>query len=108
METPKTPDFIVSELIKELKEQNERKDKLARNLLMALCGCLVVILLVVGGFLWYLNQYDFTSSEYVEATGVYTLVDSEGNVVAQDLSPEDMQQIMEVIDGQDSCDENQE
>lgn len=102
------PDFIVSELIKELRDQNERKDKLSRNLLVALCGSLLGIVLIVVSFLLYLNQYDFTSSEIIEATGVYTLVDSEGNVVAQDLSPEDIEAIMEVIDGKDPSNSNQE
>ena len=102
------PDFIVSELIKELRDQNERKDKLSRNLLAALCGSLLGIVLIVGSFLLYLNQYDFTSSEIVEATGVYTLVDSEGNIVAQDLSPEDIEAIMEVINGEDPSNSNQE
>lgn len=108
MPTPETQDFIVSELIKELRDQNERKDKLSRNLLAALCGSLAVIVLIVVGFLWYLNQYDFSSTEVIEATGVYTLVDSEGNVVAQDLSPEDLEAIMEVIDGEDQNNSNQE
>lgn len=101
-------DFIVTELIRELKDQNERKDKLARSLLGALCGSLAIIVVIVACFLLYLNQYDFTSSEVIEATGVYTLVDSEGNVVAQDLSPEDIEAIMEVIDGEDPSDSSQE
>lgn len=98
-------DFIVSSLLSELKEENTRKDKLVRNLIKVICGCLVAILMTVAGFLWYLNQYDFSSS--VSATGVYTLVDSEGNVIAADLSP---QEIMEVLDsyGQSNQSQNQD
>lgn len=59
-------DFIVSELLSELKAENSRKDKQIQGLhrviatitTIALCA----ILLVVAGFLWYLNQYDFSAT----------------------------------------------
>lgn len=59
-------DFIVSELLSELKAENSRKDKQIQGLhrvvatitAIALCA----ILLVVAGFLWYLNQYDFSAT----------------------------------------------
>lgn len=47
------------------------------------------------GFIWYLNQYDFIST--VEQTGVYTLLDSEGNVISSDIKPEQVVKIMEII-----------
>lgn len=90
-------DFIVSSLLSELKDENERKSKLIRGLLKVICGCVAAILVTIGGFLWYLNQYDFTSSEASIATGFYALVDSEGNIISQDLSVEDLEKIEEVI-----------
>lgn len=98
-------DFIATELLQELKESNARKDSLIaqqnKNMLRVICGFLIVILAIVAGFLLYLNQYDFESTEETtydyDATGVYALVDSEGNVIAQDLTPQEIESIMEVI-----------
>ena len=90
-------DFIVSELISELKSENQRKDKLIQRLCCAVVAALVAILLVVAGFLWYLNQYDFTSYETSMAEGVYALIDSEGNVISADLSPEDISLLLEEV-----------
>lgn len=97
-------DFIVSSLLSELKSENNRKDTLVKGLIKVVCGCVIAIIATVAGFLWYLNQYDFSSTETVttNATGVYALVDSEGNVIAYDILPEDMEMILEVLNGQDS------
>lgn len=93
-------DYIVTELLAELKSENDRKSRFIRGLIKIICGCVAAILLTIGSFLWYLNQYDFTSTENVTATGVYALVDSEGNVIAQDLTAEDISNIMEELNGQ--------
>lgn len=96
-------DFIATELLKELKESNERKDERIaqkdKQYTRTVYGFLATILGIVIAFLLYLNQYDFTSTEEYtyEATGVYALIDSEGNVIAQDLTPEEVQNIMEVL-----------
>lgn len=100
-------DFIVSGLLSELKTENTRKDGLVKNLIKVICGCVLVLLATVAGFLWYLNQYDFTSTTTTTATGVYSLVDSEGNVIAHDLTPEDIQSIMEVLNGEGNANDNQ-
>lgn len=93
-------DFIVSELLSELKEENERKSKLLaqkeKTLRFIISIFLIVIIAVVSVFIWYLNQYDFTSEQTV--SGVYTLVDSDGNVVAQDITPEEYQQFLEAAE----------
>lgn len=95
-------DFIVSELLSELKSENTRKSKLIKSLIILISVCLISIIIVVGFFIWYLNQYDFTSTETVTttATGVYALVDNEGNIIARDLSMEDIESIMEVLNGE--------
>ena len=93
-------DFIVSELLSELKAENTRKDSQIRGLhtviAAVVAGALVTVLLVVAGFLWYLNQYDFSSTETITNTaeGVYAIVDSEGNVISSDLTPEDIASII--------------
>lgn len=97
------PDFIATELLSELKRENERKATQIKRLQVALVAVVlaafVSILALVGGFIWYLNQYDF-SSEYSTvqtAEGVYAVIDSEGNVIGQDLSTEQLTQLMEEL-----------
>lgn len=90
-------DFIATELLSELRLENDRKSKqLAqkdKTLKFIITLFLIVILSIVGVFIWYLNQYDFTSEQTV--SGVYALVDSDGNVVAQDITPEEYKKITE-------------
>lgn len=95
-------DFIATELLGELKAENKRKDSVIHSLQKIIVCTIsiasVLILSTICGFLIYLNQYDFTST--IDATGVYALVDSEGNVIANDLMPEDITTIMEVLNGE--------
>lgn len=97
MEQNQDQDFIVTALLTELKSENTRKEKIIRSLLKVICGCIVSIIVIIGGFLWYLNQYDFCSdsNSTINAEGFYTLVDSEGNVIVRDLSPEEIQEILD-------------
>lgn len=92
-------DFLASELLSELKEENNRKDLLIKRLCKIIATIVIISLLAiigtVTGFLWYLNQYDFTSEQTV--SGVYALVDSEGNIVASDFNAEEVESILEVI-----------
>lgn len=96
-------DFIVSELLAELKAENGRKDKQIQSLYRVIAtitaGALCTVLLVVAGFLWYLNQYDFsaTTTETVTAEGVYAIVDSEGNVLGSDFTAEEIQNLLEGV-----------
>lgn len=107
---PEGQDFIVSELLSELKEASARKDtqiKSMHKLIAAIVlTAVIAILSVVGGFLWYLNQYDFSSTSTVAQTaeGVYALIDSEGNTIAWDITPEELQQMLEVIENGESQD----
>lgn len=94
-------DFIATELLGELKEENTRKDKLIgkliRTIVLILSASLIVIAAVVAGFLLYLNQYDFSSTVTQEAEGVYAIVDSEGNVISSDLTQEQLDQLEGMI-----------
>lgn len=93
-------DYFATEILGELKRENERKEGIIKSLIKVIVGTIIVALIgiagVTGGFLWYLNQYDFssTSATYNDADGVYTLVDSEGNVISADLTPEELEMIM--------------
>lgn len=63
------------------------------------------VVIVVGAFVWLWNQYDYESS--TELSGVYNLVDSEGNVVSSDLSPDDVIRILEELNnGKDQTEQN--
>lgn len=105
-------DFLATELLHELKLESERKDRQLSNLHKILTGTIIgalcAILMVIGGFIWYLNQYDFegTTTTTTSATGVYAVVDSEGNVIANDLTPEEIQSIMEVLHGNSQSGQN--
>ena len=63
-----------------------------------LVGAVAAIMLVVAGFLWYLNQYDFTNYEEHSAEGFYAIVDSAGNVVGKDIAPEQLDSILGGLD----------
>ena len=96
------PDFIVSELLSELKEENKRKDAyikvLQKSIARIAIAALVAVLLVIGACLLYLNQYDFSSTETStiekNAEGIYAIIDSDDNVVGYDLTPEQFERIM--------------
>lgn len=105
---PEGNDFIVTALLSELKEENERKSRIIHALVKVVCGCIVAVMLTVGGFLWYLNQYDFSTEETTTytSTGVYSLIDSEGNAIANDLTPEEIEQLMEVSLSDGTSNEN--
>ena len=102
-------DFIATELLSELKRENERKDKQIKRLQATVLAVVIIAFVIlfstVGAFLWYLNQYDFSSTSTVtneyatsqSAEGVYAMIDSEGNLISDDLSVEDINRLTEVI-----------
>lgn len=60
-------------------------------------GFIILIIIIVGGFMYYISTQDYSSDTSVDATGVYNLVDSEGNVIATDLTAEDIKRIVELL-----------
>lgn len=102
-------DFIATELLRELKTENARKDTQVKRLQLALISVMLAaiigVLAVVGCFIWYLNQYDFSGSSSVttdystvkQAEGVFAVIDSYGNVVGQDVPPEQLDALMEGV-----------
>ncbi len=81
-------EVFVLELLSEIKEQSRRWFR-------AFLVMMAVEALTIAGFIWYLNQYDFESS--IEQNGVYTLIDSQGNVISSDITPEQIEKIMEIV-----------
>lgn len=79
---------LTTELLKTLIEQNKRMSR-------ALITSIIVCFLIVASFLIYMAQYNFTSQ--IEQKGLYTFVDSEGNVISSDITPEEMKEILEII-----------
>lgn len=88
---------IAMELLWELKTQNKR-------LIKVIAGLMVMISLIVGAFLLYLYQYDFSGT--IEQSGVYTLIDSDGNVISSDITPEQMEDILKIINGENKDNKN--
>jgi Tfp pilus assembly protein PilO len=95
------------ETIQKAKEgQTEDVNNLAMDLLQdyklnfkRVFALLVIVLILwaatIGGFVWYLNQYDFVSS--IESTAVYSIIDSSGNVISSDIPQDQLERILELI-----------
>ena len=110
-------DFIATELLRELKLENERKSaqikKLNNTLVAVILVAFICLLITVGIFIWYLNQFDVVSeaiSEYSTvqtAEGMYAIIDSAGNVVGHDLTPEQLETLMgELTNGEGIYDDH--
>ena len=95
---------IANELLQEAKLSAQRAHK---ALITVAWLWFASVIAIVAGFLIYLYQYDFTAT--VEQTGVYTLLDSQGNVLSTDLTAEDIIKIEEILEnGKDKGSEVQE
>lgn len=74
-----------------LREKKEKK--------WIIIGFLLAMVAIVGLFVFLWLQYDYVTD--IDASGVYVLTDANGNVIASDLAPEDVIQIMEgLINGE--------
>lgn len=87
---------IANELLQVMKEKSERDHKALVTVVKLWFGTVVVGLIMVLAFVWYLYQYDFTAT--VEQTGIYTLMDSQGNVLSTDLTADDIIKIEEILE----------
>ena len=72
-------------------------------------GAFVVIITIVTLFVIYLVNKEDSAITTIDTTGVYNLVNSEnGEVIATDLTQEDISKIMELLDGKNKDDKSQE
>lgn len=71
-----------------------RKDRTIKHIVI---GWALSAIAIVGLFVFLWLQYDYSSSTSIDANGVYNLVDSEGNVLTSDISPEDVIRILETL-----------
>lgn len=63
-------------------------------------GAFIVIITIVAVFVLYLMKKEEGTVTTIDTTGVYNLVNSEnGEVIATDLTPEDIDKIVEMLDG---------
>lgn len=88
---------IAMEILKELKRQNQRLTDSNKRLTNIIGWFMALIALIIAGFLVYLYQYDFSGS--IQQNGVYTLVDSNGNAISSDITPEQMEDILKILNG---------
>lgn len=105
----KEDNVFAYDLLSDARADKERWFKAFITMVKVNFAELLAIVILVLAFVWYLNQYDFTSS--IEQNGVYTLIDSEGNVISSDITPEQINEIMEIInDGKnkDNTEQNKE
>ena len=99
---PTGPDFIATELLKELKEENQRKDTQIKGLhkmvWRTIVAAFLVVVATIAGMLVYLYQYDFFDATYEDidksAEGFYAIIDNEGNVVGRDIPENVLEDIL--------------
>lgn len=61
----------------------------------------VTIVIIIALFVVYLFKNTNSTISDIDTTGVYNLVNSEnGEIIATDLTPEDINKILEIIDGE--------
>lgn len=89
---------IAMEILGELKAQNQRLTDSNKRLANIIGWLIALIAVMFIGFLVYLYQYDFSGS--IEQNGIYTLVDSDGNIISSDVTPEQMEEIIKIINGE--------
>lgn len=80
-------------------ENSITREKREKKWLIIGWAASVIVAVALFVFLWL--QYDYY--DYTDTTGVYVITDSQGNVVASDLGPDDVIRIMqELNDGESS------
>lgn len=74
---------LASEVLQELKLGCKR-------LWIALLIVVILWAVTIVGFVWYQSQWDYSTTSTYEANGIYALIDSSGNIIAQDVTQEQM------------------
>lgn len=97
-DTEKNERFTM-ELLSDVKSDKKR----LWQIVMAL---IVAYVITVFSFLWYMSQYDYSSS--YEANGIYALIDSEGNIISSDITSEELKEILEIINNGNNTSNPQE
>lgn len=70
--------------------------KLLKNVIICNTIATIIIILAFVGYLVYSSDSEVIST--IDTIGVYNLVNSEsGEVIATDLTPEDLEKLMEII-----------
>lgn len=60
----------------------------------------ITIIFIVSLFILYLSNYSNDVVSDIDTTGVYNLINSDnGDIIATDLTPNDIEKIMEMING---------
>lgn len=99
-------DIYATELIEIVKYQAKKWFNAFCIMTCVAVASIAITIAIVFRFVHYLDQYDFSGS--VEQNGVYTLMDSSGNVIGSDISPEDIEKIMEILNnGKDQSDQKE-
>lgn len=76
-----------------------------RRLKYVVLGFAATIVLIVWAFVYLWLQYDYETT--IDTSGVYNLVDSQGNVLTSDISPDDVVRILEALnDGKNESNTN--
>lgn len=82
-----------------MKNEDKSMAYMLVSLLKRVIICFIVLIVfIVGGFLYYIKVSNNKATS-VDAVGVYNLVDSEGNVIATDLTAEDIEMIRALLNG---------
>lgn len=92
---PKENQPLATDVLKYSKEQTRTWIKVFITVLFLWAFTLIGTISI---FIWYLYQYDFSGT--IEQTGIYTIVDSDGNVISSDIDQEQLKQILEILNGE--------
>lgn len=89
---------LSSELLSFFKDFNITTRKSQRNMTILNISLIIALLSAVFGFLIFLSSYEFESTKTYEANGIYAIVDSDGNVIAQDIDPETWEKFIDYME----------
>lgn len=82
--------YVAYEMAERRHERRERRHWIAHAVEMALLA------FTVGAFVWLWNEYDTVST--IEASGLYALADSNGNVISSDIPVEKIPEIIKSLE----------